>query len=314
MGTPGPEGDAEGPVRARPDAAGFVSVEAGHAQAVARAGLECFRDAVLAFVPDDAVARMLGTGRERVVEAAGQLLDALDPTEEPRVLVLATLKGSGRAGAVRGVLCVTSQRLLFWPLKTAIDPKSWQLEGLRASHTSSARNGDWLRLFVGPELVDFERVFPWLEAERAAGLIEGGSAIPSSLPLGRYPPNGVHPSRVFRGLLVTRDDESFAIGDDVQASVGTAGSLAATRGRNVAAGLTGAAIGMAVAGPLGAVFGVGAGHAKHQVRDTQEVYLLVEGPDWAWSLAGRPSAVRNLEKFAAAIRLAGKLSVGESQA
>lgn len=60
---------------------------------------------------------------------------------------------------------------------------------------------------------------------------------------------------------------------DVRASVEAAGSISVTRGRNLAAKALGGAL------VPGGVFLFG--NAKDTAHDNRELYLIVEGPDWA---------------------------------
>lgn len=66
----------------------------------------------------------------------------------------------------------------------------------------------------------------------------------------------------------------FPITADVKASVESSGNITTTRGRNLAA----KAAGTALLGPAGAL---GAGNAKVTAHDLREVYVLVEGRNFA---------------------------------
>lgn len=90
----------------------------------------------------------------------------------------------------------------------------------------------------------------------------------------------------------------------VHASVETAGNISVTRGRDLAA--------KAVGGALlpGGIFLFG--NAKNTAHDNRELYLIVEGPDWAHTQAVDPAAGVATRQFAQALNLAaGKLEAAQ---
>ncbi len=76
----------------------------------------------------------------------------------------------------------------------------------------------------------------------------------------------------------------------------TAGNIAVTRGRNLAA----KGVGTLLLGPIG-LFGMG--NAKQREVDTRELYLLVEGPGWAYTQQFVPELGGPLRHFAQAINV-----------
>jgi type IV secretory pathway protease TraF len=84
----------------------------------------------------------------------------------------------------------------------------------------------------------------------------------------------------------------------VRASVEVAGSISVTRGRNLAAKAVGGAV------VPGGVFLFG--NARETAHDNRELFLIVEGPDWAHTHAVDPSAGVNARRFAQAINLAAR--------
>lgn len=84
----------------------------------------------------------------------------------------------------------------------------------------------------------------------------------------------------------------------ITASVETAGSISVTRGRDLAAKAVGGAL------VPGGVFLFG--NAKDTAHDHRELYLIVEGPDWAHTQALDPNAGAEARRFAQAINLASR--------
>ena len=85
--------------------------------------------------------------------------------------------------------------------------------------------------------------------------------------------------------------EHYPFGGDVAATVDTAGNLAVTRGRNLAA----KGLGLGIAGGAGVFL---MGNAKERVTDTRELYLLLEGETWAASFPCRVNAGADARRFA----------------
>lgn len=84
----------------------------------------------------------------------------------------------------------------------------------------------------------------------------------------------------------------------VRASVDSAGSISVTRGRNLAAKAVGGAI------VPGGVFLFG--NSKDTAHDNRELFLIVEGPDWAHTHAINPTEGVAARQFMQAINLAAQ--------
>jgi hypothetical protein len=89
---------------------------------------------------------------------------------------------------------------------------------------------------------------------------------------------------------------------EVTAHVDTAGNLAKTRSRNLAD----KTVGVAFFGPLGLL----AGGPKDHITDTRELYVLVEGSDWAWSETATPALEDGYtaRRFAQLVNVVARLS------
>jgi hypothetical protein len=85
---------------------------------------------------------------------------------------------------------------------------------------------------------------------------------------------------------------------DVTVSVEAAGNASVTRGRNLAAKAIGGAL------VPGGVFLFG--NAKNQVHDHRELYLIIDGPDWAYTLRVDPNSGEAARRFAQNLRLAAR--------
>jgi hypothetical protein len=85
-------------------------------------------------------------------------------------------------------------------------------------------------------------------------------------------------------------------GGEVTATCDSAGNIAVTRGRNLAA----KGVGTVLLGPIG-LFGMG--NAKERQVDTRELYLLVEGPGWAYTQKFQPDLGGPLRQFAQQINV-----------
>jgi hypothetical protein len=83
-----------------------------------------------------------------------------------------------------------------------------------------------------------------------------------------------------------------------KASVEAAGSVSVTRGRDLAAKAIGGAI------VPGGVFIFG--NAKDRVHDNRELYLIVESPEWAYTLAVDPALGVGARRFAQNLNLAAR--------
>lgn len=86
---------------------------------------------------------------------------------------------------------------------------------------------------------------------------------------------------------------TWPITREVSATVEGTGSVSVTRGRNLAAKAIGGAI------VPGGLFFIG--NAKDTVHDHRELYLILEGPDWAYSEQLQPSLGAAARQFALTI-------------
>jgi hypothetical protein len=96
-------------------------------------------------------------------------------------------------------------------------------------------------------------------------------------------------------------------GGPVRATVDTAGNIAATRGRNLAA--KGAAT--ALTGPVGALL---VGNARVQTIDTRMLWLLVEAPTWTFTRPYSPDRQGVVARFAQTINSVANQYLAEERA
>lgn len=190
-----------------------------------------------------------------------------------------------------GVLLITDHRVYFAGRKRrlAFEAALTDIMNVRWTGSSSDRRGA-LYFELPSGSVELRLV-----AKEAADLLV-------SLETGLDPPTGP-PVATFGRLELYADrfvspDRVFRLHPEVRAEVQTAGDLAATRGRNIAAGLAGTAI----FGPLGMLLG----SAKTEIRDLRELYLLVEGTGWAYGTNVNPTLGLQIRQFAQQINVAAR--------
>lgn len=95
--------------------------------------------------------------------------------------------------------------------------------------------------------------------------------------------------------------EEFYLTPDTKATVEAAGNISVTRGRNLAS----KAVGGLMTGGVG-FFAFG--NAKERTTDARELYLIVEGSDWAYTRQLDPDHGALARSFAAAVNVAAKNS------
>jgi hypothetical protein len=104
---------------------------------------------------------------------------------------------------------------------------------------------------------------------------------------------------LFPDRLVDHELRHLPFTGEVEATVDSAGNIAVTRGRNLAA----KGAGTLLFGPFGLLL---AGNAKHRHIDTRELYLLVEGPGWAYTQQFVPDMGQALRQFASTLNVTAR--------
>lgn len=241
-------------------------------------------------------------GAVRAIEAMAAVPDVLESDERLRALAFGTVAKIGTA-----VLVLTDRRLWIGNHRDVIDGFSlartdWSVasagRGLWAGNSATFERGD--------EQIKIKTFLPTAEMWR---ILVAFGARPPGTPYealgdsprdpGAPPIGGFWELALYEDRLIDQDWRHLPLRGEVTASVDTAGALAVTRGRNLAA----KGAGTLVFGPLGLLF---AGNAKHRQVDTRELYLLVEGPNWAYTRAFDPNAGAALRDFALQISTASK--------
>lgn len=110
---------------------------------------------------------------------------------------------------------------------------------------------------------------------------------------------------LFPDRLVDHEARHLPFNGAVQATVDSAGNIAVTRGRNLAA----KGVGTLMFGPVGLFM---MGNAKHREVDTRELYLLVEGPGWAYTHPFIPETGGELRKFASLLNVTARSFLADS--
>jgi Short C-terminal domain len=151
----------------------------------------------------------------------------------------------------------------------------------------------------------FTQVLPYYEGERLLSHLRGDNersaagmpVVPMSPPIAHF-----HNMTLYEDRLAAFENDQlyqWPMSDEVTATVDTAGNIAATRGRRlgVKAGAT------LLLGPLGLL----AGGPRDYVTDTRELYLLVEGPDWAYSAEAPPDWGLAARRFAQLVHVLSRI-------
>lgn len=127
-------------------------------------------------------------------------------------------------------------------------------------------------------------------------VLDGGSEISKEPPVAALGQLAVYrnPPVIVLPTQDGGDMERHAITAATNASVDSAGGIAATRGRNLAA--KGAAT--LVIGPLGTLM---FGNAKEKIHDGRELYLLANDPEWSFVIPVHPDLGGDIRMFALAI-------------
>jgi hypothetical protein len=118
-------------------------------------------------------------------------------------------------------------------------------------------------------------------------------ANPGCPPLAYGPQMTLYPDRLLH------EGRHLPFDGPVEATVDTAGAIAVTRRRNLAA----KGAGPLLLGPIG-LFTMG--NARERALDTRELFVLVEGPAWAVSVQVDPNAAAWVRDFAAKVNVAAR--------
>jgi hypothetical protein len=109
--------------------------------------------------------------------------------------------------------------------------------------------------------------------------------------------------------MIDHERRQLGFGGPVEATVDATGDIAVTRGRNLMAkGVGGVVLAGAGVGALGLL---AFGNAKHRTVDNRELYLLVEGPGWAYVGGFDPALGASIRKFAALVNVTAKRHLDE---
>jgi hypothetical protein len=106
------------------------------------------------------------------------------------------------------------------------------------------------------------------------------------------------------GTTVKLPSGTHELTPNVKAQVDTAGNLVEyATGRTT---LTRMGVGAMIAGPLGLMVGMGAKKSGKNTRDVRELYIMIEGDDWADTLKLHPDEGQKARAFAQQVNLAAR--------
>jgi hypothetical protein len=222
--------------------------------------------------------------------------DYLDPGERAITFVQALRRDDAKA---KVVLMLTDRRLI------AVDETNGQLfdehprEHTRLQEwTTDFWHGTKLTLRSHAGSCTYKQLMPDKEGLRIAEALGLRPDPAWRQALGDMPPDPGGPPvaalwriHVYEDRLIDHECRHLPFNGEVQATCDTAGNIAVTRGRNLAAKGRAAVL----LGPVGLFL---AGNAKEKVTDARELYLLVEGPGWAYTVPFHPDAGAGLRHFA----------------
>lgn len=233
------------------------------------------------------------------------------PAERLRLFVQARdVVGPGLKKQKRVLLVETDRRLIV--LSATHEPiEEHALDRVSPGHfEKNLMWGSKLLLFADNAERRFTQVVPFPEGHRLLDHLggetrrtpDGLSEVPMTPPIAHFANMSLYEDRLQAG----EEAQIFQwpISSGVSAEVDTAGNLAATRGRRlgVKAGAT------LLLGPLGLLFG----GPRDYITDSRELYLLVEGPNWAYSAAAPPDWGLPARRFAQLVNVLAKSSEASS--
>jgi hypothetical protein len=106
------------------------------------------------------------------------------------------------------------------------------------------------------------------------------------------------------GTTVKLPSGTHALTPNVKAQVDTAGNLVEyATGRTT---LTRMGVGAVIAGPLGLMVGMGAKKSGKKTRDVRELYIMIEGDDWADTLKVHADEGQKARAFAQQVNVAAR--------
>jgi hypothetical protein len=254
----------------------------------------------------EALAMANGNNMRRSAYALAERLPGLlRPNEQLWVLFQALRRDNVKS---KVVVALTDKRYLLWNEQTGQLLDDVPIAQLDVPvFTEDLWHGNRMELSLPRETRALKQLLPAREAARFY-LLARGDEPPAELTalMGGAPPLAYDPPiasccelTLYPDRLLDHESRNLPLCDEVTATVDTAGSIAVTRGRNLAA----KGAGTLLLGPVGLFM---AGNAKHRQVDNRELYLLVEGPEWAYTQAFHPDLGELLRNFAQKINVAAR--------
>jgi hypothetical protein len=208
------------------------------------------------------------------------------------------------------ILVLTNNRLLVVEERTSKVQENALLSDCSvAEFSEDAWYGSRLRVHAGEIDLVLKQLLPYEEGLRIAValgapnpydtslLVSGQPADPACPPLRYGPHMTLYRDRLVHGM------RHLPFNGPVHATVDTAGGIAVTRGRNLAA----KGVGTLLLGPIG-LFTMG--NAREHRIDTRELFLLVEGRAWAVTVQVDPDAAAWVRDFATQVNEVARQSAG----
>lgn len=246
--------------------------------------------------------------RNSAFEAMREVPALLDPGEQLWTVIQAQRRDREK-GIV--VLALTDRRLVVVEEVTRRMVEDHKLADLRLREWAVDRWwGTRLSLETPNGPRTYKQVLPGRQGDRIAfalghprppgslDLLTDQTADPQHLPVSCF-----WELELYRDRLIDHTSRQLPFTGEVNATVDTAGNIEVTRGRNLAS--------KAVFGTLWAPATSGlsyfmAGNAKHREIDKRELFLLVEGPSWAYTQQFVPDVAQGLREFAQTINFTAR--------
>jgi hypothetical protein len=233
----------------------------------------------------------------------------LDDEESLWVLAQAKRRKPSRGDVT---LALTSERLVSVDEHSgAVDAVDRRSVRVRGWDTVAYATGNRLTLELPDVVVVYVSIEPTPQAARIAYglgfrqwaestrlLPDDSPRDPEHTPLACFSTLALYPDR-----LIDEAGQHLPLEPNTRATVDTAGDIAATRGRDLAAKAAGGLLTAPVLGPLGFLM---FGNAKVSVIDTRELYLVVESEQWIYTKQVAPDSGGSLRDFAQKINLAAR--------
>ena len=248
------------------------------------------------------------------LRAMTELPGTLSPGDSLSALAIGHYSGPGSDGRqiqkLKCLVAIVGEKLVVADER---DPRNGVELDLAEWRYSSAGSG-WIVAERGQQVARFDGLLPPSEAGRIQTRL--GFEAPGSCydVLGDFPQDPGHlptaalgPITLYPDRLIDAEWRQLPFSGQTTATVDATGNIAVTRGRNLAH----KALGTVAFGLPGMLL---FGNAREYRTDARELYLLVDGPNWAITQRFDPNVGKELREFAQQINIAVRREHDEAAA